>query len=281
MLDTVVAALVSKSSSLLLERLVGWQAEQVRLLKGLQADVTALIEGPYNSGCEQLRAALAPHRRDRDREEYLMSAQKAFFDAYGQQRDTYYKSLSSCHLAIIRYLREDVIDARTYSLRAYAEAIDAVRERCLSLTGQPAVRLVRAQRDPVPLHGAIVKIGLNAALQAGPAGILIAPAVLLLAAGVKGGDFILARRWKKELRSLSARIEHVTQTAALCEGVGVERSEVPQYRLLVSHEQLSVEFALAPSEDFDSARTAESDEVGVERQAQRALESGHEPPSST
>lgn len=117
--------------TLILGQLLTVQQQQTKLLKSIQRDVKALVNGPYYEGMTHLEDALREHRTREERLSLITKARDSFVKALGNQQqnpDPIYRAIIEREIGICWLLSGSLIDAKVYLERSLASANQALSD---------------------------------------------------------------------------------------------------------------------------------------------------------
>jgi hypothetical protein len=115
----------------ILGQLLTVQQQQTKLLKSIQRDVKAVVEGPYYAGMTHLEDALREHRTLEQRLSFITKARNRFVDALGNQQqnpDPIYRAIIEREIGICWLLSGSLIDAKVHLERSLASANQALSD---------------------------------------------------------------------------------------------------------------------------------------------------------
>lgn len=113
----------------LITEILGMQDEQMRLLKSIQHDVTALLQGPYNTGILYLQEA-TQNVTKKERNSSIQEAKNCFMHALGQDAEVpFRKALIEYYIGICTLLLGNQEQAKNKFESSYATAVYALVEK--------------------------------------------------------------------------------------------------------------------------------------------------------
>jgi hypothetical protein len=200
--------------ALILGQLYAVQQQQTKLLKSIQRDVKALVEGPYNAGVTHLEDAQKKHRTFEERRSLIIKARDKFVEARGNQQnlDPFYRAIVEREIGLCWFLCGSWIDAKDWFERSFASANQALMDEKASF-----------DKKDIALSGSAVvggaAVGFAAGALTGGFGLLAIPAaaVAVKIAGDRNKDAYARKRVLIELfiDSISSILRHFNSNAYL------------------------------------------------------------------
>lgn len=121
-LKQVASAAGAKAGATLIRDVLRLKSAEMKLLESMNADVSSILHGPFQTGFLRVDAALAAHRAPDERERFLRKALDSFTEALGQEKEPIYRSLARFNLAVIWLMLDSRHDVPEELRLAHLEA---------------------------------------------------------------------------------------------------------------------------------------------------------------